>query len=519
MKKNIIKRNGIIYLNGFDETFDWCTNIYDEKKNCNVSYFPLNLITREHFKSDILPIIKSGLCDIDTNLYNEIRFFQQNPEEISPIQFSSYPSGLLLKEHQLEAINLMLKHKKYGFFLGTGSGKTLIAITWLMNVKPNSCLIITPQKVIGQYKTELQKYIPNNNYEVTNYEQLSKYIDKTYEAIVLDESHRAKNFTSHINVYCRMLSKKSKYTYLFTGTPQDKSRHEILSQLAILDERVMPVKTKIYERYFNINDYFQPESEKRDRKEELTAIINCYTWGKKTEDVVKLTDEHIEVIKCPHPIKYYDELFKHRVINKGEDVCEGDNKGVLRVALRGICSGYINWTKPDGTETKETFDSGKTKALHDLVTKIDRGIIYYEFTASIDEIQKVLEQIGKTYVVVNGTCNEKKSTNLIEKFKNNEADYLVIQSKSGNAGLDLTKVNDIIFYALPESYIVYTQAKARIRRIGQTKVCNYYHLISENTVEEAIYSTLGKKKSFTEKIFLQYKQKGDKEQWKTNQNN
>lgn len=366
-------------------------------------------------------------------------------------------------------------------------------------------LIVTPVKVIGQYRAELDKYIPGNNHVVTNYEQLHKHLNEDYECLILDESHRAKNYSSNTNTYCTHISNKCKYTYLFTGTPQDKHRHEILAQLSILDIRVMPVKTRILNRYFTLNDYFQPDTEIKQFSKELTEVINCYTWGKKTEEVLSLPEEHNEIIYCPHPTMYYDRMFSKKVVKNGDLHCVADNKGSLRLYLREICSGCISWKndkeQPVGIEA---FDSTKLKSLFDLVTKIDKGIIYYEFTASTTGIKEVLKLAKKEYVVVNGETLPKQANILINKFKKGEVDYLIIQSGSGNAGLDLTNVNNIIFYSLPESYIVYHQCKARIKRIGQLKECYYWYLLCENTIEELIFKSLKKKKSFTEKIFNTY---------------
>ncbi|MFA7030312.1 MAG: helicase-related protein, partial [Candidatus Cloacimonadaceae bacterium] len=91
-----------------------------------------------------------------------------------------------------------------------------------------------------------------------------------------------------------------------------------------------------------------------------------------------------------------------------------------------------------------------------------------------------------------------------DEFKEGKVNYLVIQSKSGNAGLDLTVTNNVVFYTMPESYIVYHQCKSRIRRIGQEQECNYYHMICRDTVEERVYDSLKRKKSFSTRLFKIY---------------
>ena len=193
-----------------------------------------------------------------------------------------------------------------------------------------------------------------------------------------------------------------------------------------------------------------------------------------------------------------------RLVTENELSCVADNKGVLKVYLREICSGCLTFKNSSDQIVEKVFPTTKSHALFKLASTIDRAVVYYEFTSSLKDITACLNKAGRTYVIVNGMTSAKKSGQLIEQFKQAQVDYLVIQSRSGNAALDLPMVNNVIFYALPESYIVYSQCKGRINRKGQTKECNYWHLICKNTVEVFNYDSLRKKKSFTDKVFSQY---------------
>lgn len=496
----IIEFNNLFYLKNNPYEFAWAPD----------DWFPLNETTREHFKKDILPLIKAGECSITKDIYEKIKNFKQNIPNSSSPKTIVEPDGIILKPHQITAVNYMMRYNKFGFFLGTGTGKTLIAITWLLNVKPESCLIVTPQKVVGQYKEELDKYIVGNNYQVTNFEQLPHYLDKRYEALIVDESHKAKSLSTNINANLTTIASTTKYTYLFTGTPQDKKRFEILAQINILDQRVIPdkTKTKMINRYFFLDDYFNPQKENPAFSNELTTLIKAYTWGKPTEETIELTQEHNYLIKCKHPEDYYDTLMKNRVVIKRDNneryACVADTPTKLRIYLREICSGYINFTNEYYANKIEHINTDKGLKLSQLITPLKNGIIYYEFTESLPVIEATLKTLRRSYVIVNGSVSSNQSAQLINQFKNNQVAFLVIQSKSGNAGLDLTNTNNIIFYSLPESYIVFHQCKSRIRRIGQEKECNYFYLICEDSIEEYILKSLRKKKSFTDKIFKQY---------------
>ena len=496
---------GFFYIKDSTVDFTWVTNDYSDGK----SYFLLNETTKQHFLKDIMPLINQGQCNIDHSTLQTIKTFNQN-FSCPPLGLLQEPPGVTLREHQIEAVERMLTHKKYGFFLGPGTGKTLIVISFLISAGIKSALIITPQKVIAQYKKELDTYIPDNNFDVTNYEQLHKYLDKHYDTFILDESHKAKNYSSNINYNCRSIALNCDKVYLFTGTPQDKSRHEILPQLAILDERVMPGKTRTYFRYFNEDDYYQPSTEKKQHSKELTEMIASYTWGKQTEDVIELTKDNDYVIHCEHPGLPYNTLVKDRVI-LGKDLfaCVADNKGVLKIKLREICNGHFVLENPDKTLKETKFSkmnlpNSKLNQLIALLKRIPKGIIYYEFTSDLFFIDKAMKDAGINYKVINGMVSAKASGKVAQEFKDGEFEYLVMQSRSGNAGLDFTNVNNIIFYSQPESYIVYKQCRCRIQRFGQKLECNYWHLICKDTLEEQIYDTLKKKKSFSNRVFKIY---------------
>lgn len=503
----LTKLNGFIYIHDYTNELEWCDSSYNNKGQF-YQWFLLNETTKELF----LNLFSEESFDSSSkDIFNEIKSFVQNPKNsddyIEKIMSNQVvPNGITLKEHQTQALSLMYSHNKYALFLGMGTGKTIIAITWLMNVKPKTALIVTPSKVISQYKKELDKYIPNNHYDVTNYESLSKYQSKIYEAIILDESHKAKNYSSQIHENLKNISKyNTKYIYLFTGTPQDKLEDEILAQLSLLDERVMPIKTKTLSRYFNFDNFYKPKSILKHRKNELLKMIGSYCFARQTELVVKnLPEKEDKIIECDKPDQKYFSLMQNGVaLLDDEWHCVADNPGVHRLKLRQAANNIFKYVNYDGMTKIVVKPSTKYKPLKQLLNEIPKGIIYYEFTETLFEIENALKKTNHSYVIVNGKISKSKVNKNLDTFKKGEADYLVIQSRSGNAGLDLTNVCDIIFYSMPESSIIFDQCKGRIWRIGQKNKCTYHYLIAKDTIEMKLYKILSKKKSLTDKVYIQ----------------
>lgn len=498
---HIHSRNNVYYIKDPIDYYEWVSAPDTD------AYFILNNTTREAFKRDILPLIKSGECTINPITLDSIKNFIQAPTryvyDYDIVQPD--PINKPLKPHQLEAVSRMLKYPRYGFFLGTGTGKTLIAISYLMTLNVNKALIVTPKKVIGQYRNEIDKYIPNNNHIVINYDQVHKYIGQDFDALILDESHKAKNVSSNISKTLKEISKRCKDVYLFTGTPQDKQRHDIIAQLYLLYDHFMPVKTRFLNRYFTMDDFYKPKHEKRAHAKELTEMIQSISWGMETDDAIDLTEcpEVDHIVECDKPSELYNILIRDRVYEfKDGSAVVADSKAKLKLKLREVCSGFVR--VEDGIKRGTCYlSNSKNNKLKELLSTLPNAIIYTEFKSDIKNVQSVCDDLNRSYVIVDGSV--RKSDELIERFKAKQVDFLIIQNKSGNAGLDLTCTNNIIFYTLPEGYIVYHQCKGRIRRPGQTKECNYYYLVCKDTIEYDIINSLKRKKSYTTKVFNIYK--------------
>ena len=496
--------NGFYYIKDCDTYYDWLSD------QDNIPYFHLNNTTRQKFIQDILPLIKSGKCEYDQRALDKIRYFVQAPTRNLPEQvvlIEPDPMNKPLMPHQIEAVNRMIKYPKYAFFLGTGTGKTLIAISFLMTMNLTKALIITPKKVIDQYKKELDKYIPNNQCVVTNYEQVTNYTNENFDVLILDESHKAKNYTSSISANIKKISRKTPNVYLFTGTPQDKQRHEIFSQLYLLYDHFMPGKTRFWNRYFNLNDYYKPKSEKSNFSHELTEMIESISWGKETDDVIDLSKcpENDIIIECPKPDPLYYQLTEDKVLEFSDgSAVVADSKAKLKIKQREMCCGFVRVERDGQKGTKRIFNPKENPVIRFLPT-IDHAIIYTEFKRDIQNLSKICDDLKLSYAIVDGSTSKKKADCFIEWFKNGTIRFLIMQSKSGNAGLDLTCTNNVIFYTLPESYIVFKQCKGRIRRPGQTKVCNYYYFICEDSVEYNMIKSLKRKKCFSNRVFKIYK--------------
>lgn len=64
----------------------------------------------------------------------------------------------------------------------------------------------------------------------------------------------------------------------------------------------------------------------------------------------------------------------------------------------------------------------------------------------------------------------------------------------------MTKAQYAVYFSLPKSLALYNQSMARLYRPGQTGPVLFMHLVAKNTIDEAMYASLLRKKDIVEAI-------------------
>ena len=91
------------------------------------------------------------------------------------------------------------------------------------------------------------------------------------------------------------------------------------------------------------------------------------------------------------------------------------------------------------------------------------------------------------------------------QFQNDDAvRAIVCQYQSGSAGIDLYAADTCIFFEPTIRSDLNEQAKDRIHRVGQTRACSYYYLLTSGSIEFAIYNALKNYEDFGEALFTKY---------------
>lgn len=149
---------------------------------------------------------------------------------------------------------------------------------------------------------------------------------------------------------------------------------------------------------------------------------------------------------------------------------------------------------------KNGFEHDKIIKLKNIVQKLNsKTIVFTSYRDSVEIIHEKLESMNIKNGFLIGKSGktglkQKMQIETVQKFKNN--DYkILIATKVGEEGLDISEVNNVIFYDNVPSSIRFIQRKGRTGRKYAGKV---FVLIAKNTIDE-IYYRISKNKSVASK--------------------
>ena len=140
------------------------------------------------------------------------------------------------------------------------------------------------------------------------------------------------------------------------------------------------------------------------------------------------------------------------------------------------------------------LDPSRIEAVEKLLEKNSKAIIFYNFDYELIELRRMCRDNLIEHSEWNGHRHDPLPTG--DKWV-----YLV-QYTAGAEGWNCVETNVVIFYSLNYSYKIMEQASGRIDRVNTPYQDLYYYRIrSRSSIDNAIFSCLGRKQRFNEKVF------------------
>ena len=356
------------------------------------------------------------------------------------------------------------------------------------SVMVNWCREITKFSVIparllhgAMLEDSLDSWIRRGGAAVTNYESLSKIIGAVdgqmkIDMLVIDEAHYIKNPEAKRTKYIHSLEDESERILMMTGTPLENKVDEMCELIGFVrPDLVKEIRSNAGMRHVpEFREILAPVYLRRQRDMVL-------------DELPPLTIEEEWCAMTPSDRAAYMA-----------EVQGGNFMGMRRVSFL--------------QEDMETSSKAiRLKELCDLAMEEGRKVIVYSFFR--DTIRKVIRLLGGTAdgtvaggttagsaaggmvvgSITGGTPVEERQ-DLIDRFTETPGGaVLVSQVQAGGTGLNIQAAGIVIFCEPQIKPSLEWQALSRVYRMGQVQNVLVYHLLCENTVDEAVRAILARK--------------------------
>lgn len=425
---------------------------------------------------------------------------------------------LYFMPHQNEVLKKTEQFNRVAYYLDMGLGKTFVGAEkmWELNNAVN--LVICQKSKIDDWVQHFKEYYPD--YEVFDLTRKSQAItfrnridtkglygtvqivgvinyDVTFRrdwllkmsdfTMMLDESSLITNENAKRSK--AILKMKPESVILLSGTPTAGKYEKLWSQVQLLGWKI--TKDAFWNSYV---DTQWVENGSGFKQEVITGYKNVEHLKKKlsqygavfmkTSEVLNLPEQIEQKIKV-RPTKQYRDFIKHSylMLDDGTELV-GDNNLTKILYARQLCGQY---------------HAEKLDAFRDLVQSTeDRLIVFYNFTAELDAMKAIAEELERPVSVVRGGEDDRTA------YEQCSDSITFIQYQAGAMGGNFQKANKIIYFTLPlgkGSCDLWEQSKKRIHRIGQNNTCFYYYLLVKGSIEEKNLESLKVGKELTDELF------------------
>ena len=451
-------------------------------------------------------------------------------------------------QNQEEAVQFALSHPSVMLDMDMGTGKTRVALDVMFSRQDvRKVLIVCPKAVIPVWRINLEKFhnydryvcwddqngtIKNKakrieewlatheeiasiskmfvvvNYDIVWRTELGDFIYKRagFDAIILDESHRAKAAGSKVSKFLGMVGKHTRYKMCLSGTPMANSPLDVYGQYRFLDNTIFGTNYNVFEQNYAIKGgpdlrFVVGFKNQRDLQEKFASI--AYTC--KMQDIadrLKLPPELPPVCRevqlSASDTKILKDLSKEFIAECGTGNVVVNNMLTKLLRMQQITSGFCQVVDAPGEDPRlEELNTAKQDALSEILSDVSplaSVVVFCVFRHDIGVVRSVATEGKRKAFEISGDKNE-----LVE-WQSEEGAVLVVQIQAGAEGIDMTKANHAIYYSLPHSLALYNQSKARLYRPGQQNPVSFIHLIAKKTVDEAMYRSLEQKKDIIDAV-------------------
>jgi SNF2 family DNA or RNA helicase len=433
----------------------------------------------------------------------------KNPEQYyKEIDYSKYSNRPLLS-HQVEAVEKLVKSKRFILADDMGLGKTTSTVVASLETESKKILIICPASLKINWQREIQNYTNRStficdgkkyedaDYVIINYDIIKNFHDpkdrensqilkSNFDLVIIDEAHYISNKSAQRTKLINDFVKDIDRLWLLTGTPMTSRPINYYNLLDLVESPVasnwMAYVIRYCEGYqFKVGNRKVWKVTGASNLEELRDRTSRQVLRRLKTDVLDLPEKIITPVYLRLKSKEYEELM-------GEYYDWYDKNPDESSSLT------VQFTKL--TKVRQVIAKEKIKSTIELIDNIleqDKKVIV--FTNFTESLQTLHNHYPKNSVYLDGSCSPKQRQESVDRFQNDENVKVFIGNmKAAGVGITLTAAEAVIINDLSFVPGDMAQAEDRAYRYGQKNSVSVYYPIFDNTIEGVIYDIVNIKK-------------------------
>ena len=439
----------------------------------------------------------------------------KNPEQYyKEIDFSKYSHRPMLS-HQIDAVNKLVRTKRFILADDMGLGKTTSTVVAALETEAKKILIICPASLKINWSREIQNYTDrpificdgkkyeDSDFVILNYDIIKNFHDpqnkeeslilkSNFDLIIIDEAHYIQNSSAQRTKLINSFVKDVDRLWLLTGTPMTSRPMNYYNLLNLIESPVAANWMAYVKRYCN-GYQFKVGNRKvwnvtgSSNLEELRDRTSKQVLRRLKTEVLDLPDKIITPVYLRLKSKEYEALMGEYYDWYDKNP---DESGSLTVQ-------FTKLTKVRQVIAKEKINS--TIELIENILEQDKKVIV--FTNFTETLQTIHSHFNKNSVYLDGSCSPKQRQDAVDRFQNDEnVKVFVGNLKAAGVGITLTAAEAVIMNDLSFVPSDHSQAEDRSYRYGQKSNVSVYYPIFENTIEGVIYDILNHKKNIFETV-------------------
>ena len=439
--------------------------------------------------------------------------------------------------YQEDGIAFGLEKKRFLIGDEPGLGKTLQSIGVVNAANAYPCLVICPSSLKINWQREFENFTDKkalildngtrttwpyllqmkmHHMAIVNYESLRKFFVwdiqggrkifrlkdvvfcpqiKMFKSIIIDESHRVKDSSAQQTIFTKGISAGKDWIILLSGTPVVNHPEDLVTQLSIMNR---------------LNDFGG-----------AAGFLSTYTTGEFNGKRGRPTPTNLSELSQ----RLYSECLirreKSKVLTQLPDKSRCNlevdisNRDEYETAATDLTTYLKEYEKCTDWEIRRKMRmealvkfmtlrslsaKGKVKQSCDFIrTFLESGESLIVF-CSLHEIVDMLKKAFPKAVTVTGRDSMISKQSAVDSFQKGESKLIICSIKAAGVGLTLTAASNVAFIEFPWTYADCQQCEDRAHRIGQKSNVTCYYMLGRNTIDNALYNIIQRKKSIANEI-------------------